>query len=159
MLVIFFDISEFINKIINVFKDDNHRSEIYRTALRMFKRNPIFGTGFGCGFVAVLDYAGYYHSTFFHTLSNLGIVGLIAYVVLYVARLKSLTGKRTTFNFLATVSFIAFAMFSMVDNGEFHFLVIHVTALVSVVEVTNTKDNAEALPLYSKRDNRVIESN
>jgi O-antigen ligase len=136
--------------------DPNGRIPAYEHAIKIFLEYPIFGVGVGHGMIAVNscgNFYGLFHSTLFHTLATTGIVGLIAFAVYYVERLKLITKNRTTLGFYALVSFIAFALYGIVDNSEFNIVLVYMTAIIAITGLENKKNDDQPLPLTHMRRN------
>ncbi len=74
----------------------NGREELYGDAIRQFLKNPITGRG-----VAFKEWFGWrekmwqYHSSFFHIIGAMGLVGVIAYTIFYVTQYKIVFKKIT----------------------------------------------------------------
>ncbi len=151
------------NKLVASLSDDSGRSPLYRNALSLFSQYPIFGVSYGHTYYSIisnntLNYvSGFSHSTFFHALASSGIFGILAFAFLYFQRFRTMGKNNTPFGFLSLISVLAFSVYSMVDVGEFMFLVIYATIIVSVCEFTNENGNAvSALPLITNPNNLVI---
>lgn len=151
------------NKLVASISDDSGRSPLYRNALSLFAQYPIFGVSYGHTYYSIisndaLNYvSGFSHSTFFHALASSGIVGILAFAFLYFQRFRTMGKNNTPFGFLSLISVLAFSVYSMLDVGEFMFLVIYATIIVSVCEFVNENGNAvSALPLITNPNNLVI---
>ena len=138
-------VNEFFNRATN----DNLRGPLYSYAWELFTSNPIFGVGVGHGIMNTQEiHAGYFHSTFFFSIASTGIVGLIAFVVLYILRIKLITKGNTTLGLFTLMSFSMFALYSLIDVGEFHVVLLYITVIMSVTGVMNKKGNGdEPLPI------------
>ena len=83
---------------------DSGRIKLFKEAWELFKAHPIFGVGKGyVGTGTPTNEIGIYwfHSTFFQVIASMGIVGLMAYVYYYWARLKILFSNiKNSFNFV-----------------------------------------------------------
>lgn len=148
----------FIDKVSN----DNHRTPLYLLALKLFAKYPIFGVGLGFSQpelnnngnmdnVVALLFS--FHSTFFHIIATMGLVGIIAYIIYYVARYKIILGKDTVYNVTAYMSFSMLQVYGSIDGCEFHALpiLLFLTLLLLTTEKSNReKDNDEPLPLIKK---------
>ena len=133
---------------------DSGRIPIYEKALEVFFQFPIFGVGMGHGFVLTgieTHYNGYFHSSFFHAIATMGVMGIIVYTFYYVQRIKMLAKNNTTLGLFAMVSFLMFALYAMIDNGEINIVIIYMTAIVAVVGVYNKKYHEPPLPLSLNR--------
>lgn len=145
----------------SVISSDNGRTPLYNEAIRLFLLHPLMGTGIGHGFnndLLLSSASGYYHSTLYQLLASCGIVGIVVYLVYYVQRYRVLGKNYSDFSFFSVMSFLLFSIYSMVDCGEFNFILIYVTVTLAVCNyLNNKKDNASyTLPLCVKRENRVI---
>lgn len=130
----------------------------YECAIEVFKNHPIFGAGFeGSMFLIPIHYStdgfnGFFHSTFFHILACGGIIGIIIYVIYYVVRLKHINSNGGVLSAFITLSFIAFAVYGIVDNSEFNIVVIYMTALISFVGTINKSGiDQRSLPLTNNK--------
>ena len=135
------------------FVSDSGRTELYIEAINHFIKYPIFGIGFGYTpeetkmFTSVII-AYNYHSTFFHVIATMGIVGLLAYIYYFVKRYKILLNNDSAFNTFSYISFSAMEVYGFIDCCEFNImpLLIIATLLLIVVEKNNLKKE-QALPL------------
>lgn len=147
---------------------DNGRTELYLYAIELFKKYPIFGTSFGIYEVAnfpllpnpetetYLVYTMSFHSTFFHLLATTGLVGLIAYLIFYIARYKILMNKNTIYNIVAFLSFTLYQIYAMISHEEFQAFPILIisTILLAYIEIFNKeKERFIPLPLLKKNFN------
>ncbi len=147
----------FIDKVSN----DNHRTPLYLLALKMFAKYPIFGVGLGfwqpklnnngnMDNVVALLFS--FHSTFFHVIATMGLVGVITYAFYYVKRYKIILEKNTIFNIAAYMSFSMLQVYGIIDGCEFHALPILLfsTLLLLTTEKSNKEKDNEPLPLTKK---------
>ena len=145
--------SEVITKFIAKALHGNGRIVLYQTGLDMFLENPIFGAGIGRAYLANLkDYETYFHSTLVQVGSTTGIIGLISYAFLYYCRAEKLLKNDTEIGFFAFIGLIAFALYALVDNGDFNVVLIYLTLMITVVGLENEK-GAQRLPLFFKFNN------
>ena len=104
-------------------RGDESRANMYRLAYEYFKEYPIFGTGLAHNpgvYYRPRSMALYwYHSTFFQIIASLGIVGLGAYAMQMIYRIKAIFSARTSFNVFFALSILGFAGYSMVNVGYF----------------------------------------
>jgi hypothetical protein len=145
---------DFIVKSVN---GTSGRDHLYFDALRVFNFYPLFGVGFGYynhytlppyGDVARLFN---FHSTFFHVLASLGMVGILAYGFYFYQRFKILTKRNTCFNDFAFMSIGFFTCYGIADCVEFHTMpcVITVTLFILCTEFANRKKTEqEFCPLF-----------
>lgn len=139
-------ITNFFHKAAN----DNGRTDLYSMLFDLFKESPLFGVGIGHTIVFLPDwYNGYCHSTFFFAIATTGIFGLLAYGIFYTLRFRLLSKNNTTLGVFITLSFVMFALYSLIDNGEFNVVLIYITALITCVGVHNNKkgNGDEPLPI------------
>ena len=133
----------------------------YDNAIRLFCKSPVFGVGLGSGSYELFhlvelgksteDYNGFFHSTFFHFLACCGIVGIIAYVGYYIARLKLIVKNDTIFGLFTLVAFLMFAVYGMIENSEYNIVLLYMTSIISFTGITNKKGNDDKpLPLLVK---------
>lgn len=100
--------------------DENGRVPLWKDAIKNFKNNPIFGTGFDFnlgGHVSKSDgYTPYwYHSTFFQALASTGIVGFAAWIYLEASRARAFLTKPSVEKWFALVGFAIFWAYTMID--------------------------------------------
>lgn len=138
---------------------DSGRTAIYKNALDLFAKYPIFGAGIGyapedstLGTSLILAYN--FHSTFFHVIATMGGVGFIAYVYYFYKRYRLLMQHHREFNVFMVMSFTFMEVYGMIDSCEFNImpLMMIVTILLVVVEHTN---KTEELPLKKRQANRL----
>lgn len=136
--------------------NDSSRTKLYIEAMELFKKFPIFGVGSGYtnpdSFLSeqLFSLTTYnFHSTIIHVMATMGIVGIIAYVVYFVARFKILCHNSSPFNIFAFLAFIMFEIYASVDTGEFCVipLLFCITALFVVTEKNNSIPEKEPLEL------------
>ena len=134
---------------------DNGRIELFNEGWQLFLQYPFFGVGIGyappdaTGVNALLAYN--FHSTFFHVVATMGIVGLITFTYYFIARYQILTKKNTAFNLFSFMAFTFMESYGFVDTCEFNImpLIFVVTFLLIVVELENQKER-EILPLKNE---------
>lgn len=129
----------------------------YKMSIKTFLSYPIFGIGLGGGNAAlnsvkdILDYNGFYHSTFFHILACTGGVGIIGYVIYYLARMRYLLNKNSVLGSFALYAFIMFALYGLIENNEFNIVLLFMTTLITIVGLINKKGSDDKpLPLWVK---------
>lgn len=142
------------------FLNDTGRTGIYVTALQTFLECPIFGAGLGYANTLYITVSGnkqlllsYFHSTVFQVMATMGIVGILVYIWYFIARIRVFNGT-DKFNFFAFLSFLLYESYAFIDNGEFNFLIIYVTAFVLFTEAVNKKGRKyNSLPLKTNPEN------
>ena len=139
---------------------DSGRTNIYKTALDLFVKYPIFGAGIGyapedstLGTSLILAYN--FHSTFFHVIATMGGVGFITYVYYFYKRYRLLMQHHREFNVFMVMSFTFMEVYGMIDSCEFNImpLMMIVTILLVVVEHNN---KTEELPLKKKTSKPLV---
>lgn len=131
--------------------DDSGRHKFYLTGFELFTKNPIFGVGIGYAINNGLEmFSGYFHSVFIQSLATTGLLGLTAYVLLYVYRIKKLTAEDTLLSTYSLISFSMYLVYAMIDNSEFNVVLVYITLFVSIIGLANEKGNDFSLPLTSK---------
>lgn len=137
---------------------DNGRLPLYKESLYLFAKYPIFGAGAGyTNYDTELITNGIriynFHSTFFHVIATMGIIGFFAYLYYFIERFKILMAKYNAFTFFMLTAFIMFECYGMVDTCEFNAipLMCAVTAMLVVVEITNKGNDCSPLPLTYNR--------
>lgn len=148
------DLKSVFDFILLKLSDDTNRTILFKDALELFKSHPLFGVGQGYynpdGWLSLSPVVAYnFHSTFFHVLATMGIVGLVAYIFYFIQRYRIIMAKNSVFNLFAFFSFTMFEMYGMVDTCEFNVMpaMLVVTIILTVIERINTKGNDGALPL------------
>lgn len=131
--------------------NDSGRTPIYISGIKAFVECPIFGVGLGQTSVIAAKTSGLLHSTFFHTIAAAGSVGLIAYVIYYYFRIKLLTLNDTAIGSFALVAFVMFALYALIDNGEFNVVLVYMSTVISTVGFINKKGSGKPLPLLTKK--------
>lgn len=106
---------------------DESRIDIYKYAISIFNRFPIFGSGTYTGIPYLVE-GGYlagllhYHNIFLHSMATLGIVGLISFLYFLYTVFKSLLVKHT-YNLFVFAAIVAMIVHGMVDNTWYNPLV------------------------------------
>ena len=136
---------------------DNGRLPLYKESLFLFAKYPIFGAGAGyINYDTELITNGIriynFHSTFFHVIATMGIIGFFAYLYYFVERFKILMARYNAFTFFMLTAFIMFECYGMVDTCEFNAipLMCAVTVMLVVVEI-NKGNDCSPLPLAYNR--------
>lgn len=110
-------VSKFMEKALN----ENGRIPLWQDAVKNFKANPIFGTGFdyflgGHQGGNIDGYTPYwYHSTFFQALASTGLVGLLAWINLEVVRLRAFVSAPCDEKWFIFFGYSVFWLYGMVD--------------------------------------------
>lgn len=145
-------------KLFTELMDDTSRSKMYRMGLELFSKYPIFGVGLHFvpeEYWITVDavFAFNFHSSFFHILATMGIVGIVAFTFYYVRRYQILTQNYSAYNTFAFLSFTIMEIYAMIDTCEFNVMPIMliVTILLVSVEKLNNKSNEQPLPLFKRR--------
>lgn len=156
------DLYAILLKYLDKVKTDNLRTGIYLHALDLFSKYPVFGVGLGYFAPGlnnpeetghVISYLFSFHSTFFHVIATMGILGIIAYVIYYIARYKIILSKSTLLNLTCYISFSMMQVYGSIDGCEFHAfpILIYCTFMFIILEKHNKeKDNDLPLPLTKK---------
>ena len=148
------DLKSIFDFIILKLSNDTNRTLLFKEAIELFKLYPLFGVGQGYynpeGWLSLNVVIAYnFHSTFFHVLATMGILGVLSYIFYFVQRYRIIMAKNTAFNLFAFFSFTMFEMYGMVDTCEFNIMpaMLVVTITLTVIEHINIKGNDGALPL------------
>ena len=153
---------ETLSSSLKTFFSDNSRTNRYEKALELLFEFPLFGTGLGYSEstqISSISISLYnFHSVLFHVIATMGVVGIIVYTFYYIARFKILMKNYNCFSLFATLCFIMFECYAFIDTAEFNAipLMSTVTVLITVVELTNKKDNEQTLPLTMNYSNKTI---
>ncbi|MFU8786778.1 MAG: O-antigen ligase family protein [Candidatus Izemoplasmataceae bacterium] len=102
--------------------DTESRAMMYRYAVELFFKYPLFGTGLGYDVVYYNPQPMamfWYHSTFFQIVGSLGLFGIAAYGYQMVVRGYTLLEEISRFSVFAALSIFGFALYSMVNVGYF----------------------------------------
>ena len=158
IIYVFFDFVTPTIEYLKTFKTDSGRTPLFIEATELFIKYPIFGVGLGYvnpnstfpeidGHVIALLYN--FHSTLFHTIATMGIVGLVAYTVYYIARYKILLKNCNFYTITAYLCFTIMQCYGMVDACEFHALplLMYCTLLLVTTEKVGSEKQKELLPL------------
>lgn len=116
------DLETVINSLQNLGLSDRGRIALWKQALVDFNNsNIIFGAGFG--FNSKLDasgtYINWYHNPYIQMLSNLGALGLIAFLVHIGQRYYYMVKKRTKFSLAAFYGSIMSGLYGLIDVTYF----------------------------------------
>ncbi len=166
LLLVFKDWTlDILNRLLISLKNDTGRTNIYKQAIDMFLRNPIFGGGYEFRTWETTPMAWNYHSTIFHSLGTGGIVAFLAMVIYFIARIRILMSKNTDFNLYMLIAFIAFQCYAMVDTSEYNPVPLSAILLVimMVVEKYNQAEepfkNCDLLPLFYSKESLNLNRN
>ena len=122
------------------------RIDIYKEAWELFKTYPFQGGGMGfigsSPFVNLNALGQYWmHSTFFQVIACMGIIGLIAYLYYYGARLFLLFKNiKNSFNLFVLAVWVGYEGYCLIDTGTFvpqNMMLIIVMTLI--LELNNAK--------------------
>lgn len=132
------------------------RNELYQQALDMFEKYPIFGIGFGftpenTTLETNMVVAYNYHSTLFHVLATMGVVGIIAYTYYFVNRYRILMHKFRAFNFFAFLAFTMMEIYGFIDTSEFNIMPLMVIVTILLIAVEKSNDKKENLLPLTKQ--------
>lgn len=105
-----------------IVKPGESRFSLFTLAIRNFLAHPFLGVGLG--YVGKgLPPAGmamyWYHSTPFQIIGSMGLVGVVAYVWQFFARMWVLSERRSLFNVAVFLSFAGFELMALVNPGDF----------------------------------------
>ncbi len=159
-IFLFFIKPEFLTKIYEYLLDKssnnsvNVREKLYKEAISLFLKYPIFGAGMGYYNEAIFStgqspFATYYvHSTLFQVLGLLGLVGFFAYLYYFIERFRILMGKNTAFNLATFFSFTMLTCYGFIDTCEFSIVpsLLFTTILLATVEIANSRNPDLLLP-------------
>lgn len=143
-IIVLFTQKEILDYIVNSMNisPNETRFGLFKTAIDNFLNYPIFGTGLA--FIGEYYYPQgwaiyFYHSTPFQIIGSLGTLGIIAYGVQFIYRIKVCLARPSRFNVLATVAFIGFELMALVNPGDFaplpHMMML--TTVFVVMEINN----------------------
>ncbi|MFW5780529.1 MAG: O-antigen ligase family protein [Bacillota bacterium] len=115
---------DIINRMIGRGLDDSGRIELYKDALQVFKKYPLFGAGwdYRLGEMAGDGYTPYwYHSTPFQILANMGIVGAVFFSLFSFWRYKNafFTKKYRVAKYTIGAGLLLFELYGFVDVNYF----------------------------------------
>lgn len=115
------ELLEILSKMLEI-KPEESRWGLIRLACENFIKNPFLGVGLG--YVGPGNHpAGFamywYHSTPFQIIGSMGIVGIVAYVWQFFARIWVLGERRSFFNLAILLSFGGFELMALVNPGDF----------------------------------------
>ncbi len=126
--------------------DDTGRTTLYKKALERFEKYPLFGNGVYYPHLTIdrtmswnyaYGFVEHYHSIIFNTLATMGIVGMSAYVIVYISRFKILTKRAESFNFYMFFSVLFFVSYCFVDCAESSVFVIIINIAILLTEYVN----------------------
>ena len=135
---------------------DHGRTALIKEGWALFKKYPIFGVSMGyvnpdtkLKVNSVVSYN--FHSTPFHILATMGVVGFVAYTYYYVQRYKLLMHNDSAFNTFAFIGFSIFQAYGFIDTCEFNVIpcMLILTIFFAILERLNEKSNEKPLPLKS----------
>ncbi len=100
------------------------RKELYIEALQSFMKHPIFGVGMGFNGkyypITTINFY-WFHSTLFQIVGSTGLIGICAFLFLYIRRYKIIfkNVRRNKWNGFMLLTFLGFELYSMIDTGTF----------------------------------------
>lgn len=106
---------------------DEARINIYKYALSIFNRFPLFGSGTYTGIPYLVEngyHAGllHYHNIFLHSMATLGIFGLLSFLYFLYTSIRS-TLVNHSYNLFVFAALVAMIVHGMVDNTWYNPLV------------------------------------
>jgi hypothetical protein len=131
------------------------RINLYKLAFENFLTYPIFGTGLAYNphmyYFPQSMCIYWYHSTLFQIIGSLGIVGIIAYIIQFIYRIKTITRVKSVLNLFVFFAALGFGGYSMVNVGYFiPFPCLAV--LLQMYIITNRNNNfVKTIPDYKNR--------
>lgn len=139
IVCIAFDIFSIINT------SDSGRLTIYKKAVELYKKYPLFGVGLGYKDLNAFNPAlssfrqNNFHSVVLHVMATMGTVGLVSYIFYFVCRYKIFIGNSSRFNVYMTYAFTLFEFYALIDTGEFVLfpLLCTITLITCVTEYTS----------------------
>jgi O-antigen ligase len=119
-------VTNFFSIFFTSFGDGSGRLQLYKLALEVFQKYPIFGEGFYVelsgdpGFAGIPLIPDMYHDTFMELLAATGAVGLITYGIhratTVISYIKNITVERTYIAFII----VALLFLNLFDNHIFY---------------------------------------
>lgn len=121
------------------------RDLLYKEAMQVFLEHPLFGAGVGYigSIFSVAPHCMYwFHNTILQVMANMGIIGLICYVIFYVARGVIMFSNPKQFNMILSIALVMFEIYCLAENATFipfpnMYIVILITA---IMEYNNGKE-------------------
>lgn len=147
LVTVLYTNGKIVEYLLQVLFSDHGRLKFYEEALRLFSSFPVFGIGHtfsnpATGIVTDGLHSYTFHSTLFHVLATMGVVGFVAYIFYFIVRFRILGAKNTTFNLFAMLGFIMYEIYGMIDASEFTIMpqMFILTILILIVEKTNNRN-------------------
>lgn len=117
--------SPYILKIITLLLEegitDSGRFDLWRKAWAQFIASPILGGGSVLFPANGVIWQGWFHSTFFDCIGQLGLVGLLAFGTHFVIKYRSVLIDRDIFKWCALIGFLSSGFYAMADVAYFNF--------------------------------------
>ena len=113
---------------------DSGRFNLWKEAWNQFIKSPFLGGGTilvpDGGIIA----QGWYHSTFFDVLGQLGIVGLLSFGFHFVIKYITTLSNRSVYKWFAFIGFVSSGLYALIDVAYFNFnyLLIYVIILATI---------------------------
>ncbi len=147
----------FHDKLFSVFKnlidmglDDHGRFDLWRRAVELFGKAPIFGVGFfGFGdigtstFIPILPTMA--HNTLLVLLSSMGLFGFVTFIWYRVKLLSPLTKNRTHETNMLLISFLSIIAMSLLDNFVFYIYTMFYYMILQCTAIIVKEDTASSL--------------
>ncbi len=128
-----------------VIRLDESRGKMANLAVKNFFRFPIFGTGIGykgteAFFEPRTGTMHFYHSAPVQIIGSMGLVGVLAYSYMLIARIRVLRENNSEFNFTIYLCSLGLYLMSLVNPGIFIPLMVMLqfTLYYVIVEQNNT---------------------
>lgn len=128
------------------FKDFNYftsgRLGLYKNAIKLFKQYPLFGAGWeSMTDVANPNRIQVFHSTIFHTLAVMGLLGMGILIYYFYVSFKFLFTNRTLHKTMIAVGILVSQLHGLYDNTQFMLIYTMATILLfTMLEPLENKD-------------------
>ncbi|MDY4788288.1 MAG: O-antigen ligase family protein [Bacilli bacterium] len=128
------EISRILSLLIEDGVSDSGRFELWKKAWEQFINSPLLGGGTVLFPVNGVIWQGWFHSTFFDIIGQLGIVGLIAFITHFTIKYLQVLRDRSVYKWFVLVGFISSGLYALIDVAyfNFNFLLVYVIILATV---------------------------
>jgi hypothetical protein len=139
-------IGAFVSRFKKILSGDDNvsvRVNEYLDAWNVFAANPVFGGGIGVKFsLHGTSFTNYIHNVSFYMLANVGLIGLLLYLLQFYVILKGIKGRNMyAFSYSAGLFGVLlysqfFASFKLIHNN-----ILIAACLVIIAVANSTRDN------------------
>lgn len=162
LLLLLYKNSGFLERWMSVGFSDSGRILIYQSCFKeIFSGNFLFGWGFFHPLPGIVVNNYLAHDTFLQFWSNLGLFGLVTFVLILVANYRLLLKKNGVWGVLMAMALLSAGLYGVIDNTYFTpyympMLLVFIVIGSNVREFRVKKEKEDAERLQSEREQSVL---